>query len=96
MLDDGIRGTTINRKKAVLSSVFKFALSRGYIDTNVVRDVVVENDTKQRDRVLSADERHRLLDACRKSHWDKLYLLVLMAMTTGARKVELLNWDNCA
>jgi integrase len=91
MLDNGIRGTTINRKKAVLSSIFKFAQSRGYIDTNIIRDVIVENDTKQRDRVLSADERQRLLKACRESHWDRLYLLVLMAMTTGARKGELLK-----
>jgi integrase len=95
MIDEGIRGTTINRKKAVLSSVFKFALSRGYIDSNIVRDVVVENDTKQRDRVLSADERQRLLKACQESHWDKLYLLVLMAMTTGARKGELLKLRWC-
>jgi integrase len=95
MIDDGIRGTTINRKKAVLSSVFKFAVSRGYIDTNVVRDVIVENDTRQRDRVLSADERQRLLIACQGSHWDKLYLLVLMAMTTGARKGELLRLRWC-
>lgn len=85
MIDEGIRGTTINRKKAVLSSIFKFALSRGYIDANIVRDVIVENDTKQRDRVLSADERPKLLKTCQESHWDKLYLLVLMAMTTGAR-----------
>jgi integrase len=91
MIDEGIRGTTINRKKAVLSSVFKFALSRGYIDANVIRDVVVENDSRQRDRVLSNDERQRLLKACRSSHWDKLYLLVLMAMATGARKGELLK-----
>ena len=95
MIDEGIRGTTINRKKAVLSSVFKFALSRGYIDSNIVRDVLVENDTKQRDRVLSADERQRLLKACQESHWDKLYLLVLMAMTTGARKGELLTLRWC-
>ena len=95
MIDDGIRGTTINRKKAVLSSVFKFALSRGYIDANIIRDVVVENDTKQRDRVLSADERQRLLKACQESHWDKLYLLVLMAMSTGARKGELLKLRWC-
>ena len=91
MLDNGIRGTTINRKKAVLSSIFKFAQSRGYIDTNIIRDVIVENDTKQRDRVLSGDERQRLLKACRESHWDRLYLLILMAMTTGARKGELLK-----
>ena len=95
MVDEGIRGTTINRKKAVLSSVFKFALSRGYIDANLIRDVIVENDTRQRDRVLSDDERQRLLKACQESHWDKLYLLVLMAMATGARKGELLKLRWC-
>jgi integrase len=95
MIDQGIRGTTINRKKAVLSSVFKFALSCGYIDTNIIHDVIVENDTKQRDRVLSDDERQSLLKACQESHWDKLYLLVLMAMTTGARKGELLKLRWC-
>ena len=95
MIDDGERATTINRKKAVLSSVYKFALSRGYVDTNIVRNVVVDDDTKRRDRVLSEDERPRLLKACQESHWDKLHLLVLMAMTTGARKGELLSLRWC-
>jgi hypothetical protein len=53
MMDEGQRPTTINRKKAVLSSVYKFALSRGYVDANIVRNVVIDDDTKQRDRVLS-------------------------------------------
>jgi integrase len=94
MVDEGQRATTINRKKAVLSSVYKFALSRGYVDANIVRDVIIDDDTKRRDRVLSDDERQRLIKACQKSHWDKLYLIVLMAMTTGARKGELqgLRW----
>ncbi|CAA9892006.1 conserved hypothetical protein [Candidatus Methylobacter favarea] len=91
MTDEGQRATTINRKKAVLSSVFKFALSRGYVDVNIVRNVVIDDDTKRRDRVLNDDERQRLIKACQESHWDKLYLLVLMAMTTGARKGELMN-----
>ena len=95
MIDEGQRATTINRKKAVLSSVFKFALSRGYVDSNIVRNVVVDDDTKRRDRVLSDDERKRLLKACQESHWDKLYLLVLMAMTTGARKGELMKLRWC-
>ncbi len=96
MLNEGQRPTTINRKKAVLSSVFKYALSRGYIDENVVRNVVIDNDSKHRDRVLGNDERARLLTACQSSQWDKLYLLVLMALTTGARKSELLGlrWNN--
>ena len=91
MTDEGQRATTINRKKAVLSSVYKFALSRGYIDANIVRNVVIDDDTKRRDRVLSDVERKRLIKACQESHWDKLYLLVLMAMTTGARRGELMN-----
>lgn len=95
MIDEGQRTTTINRNKAVLSSVYKFALSRGYVDANIVRNVVVDDDTKRRDRVLSDDERQRLLKACKESHWNKLYLLVLMAMTTGARKGELMNLRWC-
>ncbi|MEQ1528756.1 MAG: hypothetical protein ABL925_05515 [Methylococcales bacterium] len=43
MVDSGERTSTINRKKAVLSSVYKFALSRGYIDENIVRSVVVDD-----------------------------------------------------
>jgi len=95
MVDEGQRATTINRKKAVLSSVYKFALSRGYVDTNIVTSVVLDDDTKRRDRVLGDDERQRLLKACKESHWNKLYLLVLMGMTTGARKGELLKLRWC-
>ena len=95
MIDEGQRTSTINRKKAVLSSVYKFAMSRGYVDTNIVRNVVVDDDSKCRDRVLSEDERLRLIKACKESHWEKLYLIVLMAMTTGARKGELMNLRWC-
>jgi integrase len=96
MFADGQRATTINRKKAVLSSIFKYALSQGHIDENVIRNIVIDNDSKQRDRVLSNDERGALLAACKQSQWDKLHLLVLMAMTTGARKGELLGlrWND--
>ncbi len=95
MIDEGQRPTTINRKKAVLSSVYKFALSRGYVDANIVRNVVIDDDTKRRDRVLSDDERKSLIKACKESNWDKLYLLVLMALTTGARKGELMSLRWC-
>lgn len=95
MADEGRRATTINRTKAVLSSVYKFALSRGYVDANIVRNVVIDDDTKRRDRVLTDDERQRLIKACQESHWNKIHLLVLMAMTTGARKGELMNLRWC-
>ena len=42
-------------------------------------------------RVLSADERTRLLTACAQSVNPSLYPLVLLALTTGARRGELLS-----
>tara|TARA_R110002111_G_C5941554_1_gene367728 strand:- start:32 stop:1039 length:1008 start_codon:yes stop_codon:yes gene_type:complete len=96
MIDSGQRLVTISRKKAVLSSIFKYALSRAYIDRNIVRDAVVGNDSKKRTRVLSSEERRRLLEACQHSSWDKLYLVVLIGLFTGARKSELmkLRWQD--
>lgn len=45
---------------------------------------------------MSDEERQRFLYACRQSHWNKLTLLVLMGMTTGARLGELLilRWSD--
>ena len=42
-------------------------------------------DAPHRVRYLTDDERSQLLKACRASSWPKLYVLVLMALTTGAR-----------
>lgn len=89
------RATTVCRKKAVLSSIFKYALSQGYIDDNFIGNVKVENDAKTRDRILTDLERNAFLDACQQSHWNKLKLLVLMAITSGARKSELLQLRWC-
>jgi len=48
----------------------------------------VVNNTRV--RYLDQAERERLLAACRVAAWSRLYLLVLMAITTGARRGELL------
>jgi integrase len=45
----------------------------------------------QLERFLDDRERKALMSACKKSTWDKLYLVVLMAITTGMRKSELIN-----
>lgn len=42
-------------------------------------------------RFLTDDERPRLLAACRESHNRHLYALVMLALSTGARKMELLS-----
>ncbi|MDC0447147.1 site-specific integrase, partial [Gammaproteobacteria bacterium] len=45
---------------------------------------------------MSNSEKDRLLNECQNSSWNKLYLIVLMAITTGARKGELerLKWSD--
>lgn len=85
---------TINRKRAVLSAVFSWAMRkrlmpRGY--RNVCRDLQAEKVNNARTRFLTDPERERLLRVSRISSWNRLYLLVLMAITTGARKGELLT-----
>ena len=48
-------------------------------------------ENNERTRFLSDDERERLLLACRAARWPRLYGLVLMFLTTGARKGELMG-----
>jgi integrase len=89
-------GASSNRMKAALSSIYRFAEHQGLAVHNPVRSVVGETESRHRIRYLSDEERHRLLSACRNSRWNRLYLLVLMAMQTGARKGELqaLCWED--
>jgi integrase len=55
----------------------------------------VKANPKQR-RVLLEEEEIRLLNACRQSQSSYLYCIVLLGLTTGARKSEILNltWDS--
>ena len=92
-----LTGSTINRYKSKLSAVFIHFIQHpdfkraGF--TNSVRKESVSRfrENPAKDRFLSREEQDALLGACRVSHWDKCYLLVLMALTTGARKGELLS-----
>jgi len=49
------------------------------------------SSSRKMETFLTLEQQKLLLIACRKNHWDRLYLLVLMALTTGARKGELLG-----
>lgn len=91
LIEEGDRPVTILRNLATLSSIFKFALGKEYVDKNFIRAIEIDNDAKKRERVLNDEERTKLLAACRESSWDKLYLLVILAMTTGARRGELMK-----
>lgn len=85
---------TVNRYAASLAAVLTWAVKRriapkGYV--HPCRSIERRPEHNEKTRFLSDDERQRLLQACQASTWPRLYLLVLMALTTGARKGELLG-----
>jgi integrase len=65
------------------------------IDRNPVADISKKREGPGRTRFLSEDERNALLRACEQSDWPQLHTLVVLAITTGARRGELisLRWD---
>ena len=90
-----LSNATINRYKAAASVVFNYACREFDLPDNPVRHIRSLSEPRGRIRFLSDDERSRLFKAVRQSSWDKLYLLVLLAITTGARNGELvsLRWN---
>jgi len=93
---DGYAPATLNRFKAAISAVFTYLSDEYEINTNPARQVKQQKEDNARCRYLSDDERIVLLEVVRKSYWDKLYLLVLLAITTGARRGDLikLKWTD--
>lgn len=92
-----LSGPTLNRYTVALSAVFTWAIRQRIAPRNFVnpvRAVPAYPESEGRVRFLSDDERERLLAACRASKWDRLWLLVMLAITTGARRGELvgLRW----
>lgn len=85
---------TINRYAATIAAVLTWSIKRriapkGYVHPS--RAIERRPEHNEKTRFLSDDERQRLLQACKASSWPRLYALVLMALTTGARKGELLG-----
>jgi len=87
-------GATLNRYLAALSTALQWAIRRRLTPKgwhNPARDVRRAQESAGRVRFLSKDECHRLLSVARISAWSKLFLLILMAVVTGARRGELLG-----
>jgi integrase len=84
---------TINRYHTALSSAFQNGIQSGWygLTVNPCRGIRKHPEKHQFDRFLSEEERKALLQSCRESRSKLLYPLVLLALTTGARKGELLG-----
>lgn len=88
-----LTGSTINRYTSAIAAVLTFAIRRRIAPKGFdhpVKRVERQAETPEKTRFLSDDERVRLLEACKASAWPRLYLLVMVALTTGARRGELL------
>lgn len=89
-------GPTINRYLAVLSHCAAIASREWeWLPDNPVLKISKYKESKARVRFLSDDEQDRLLAACEESRNDFLYTIVLLALSTGMRRSEVMNltWD---
>ena len=97
-----VRGTqrspaTVNRYLAALSHAFTIAVKEwGWLEDTPMRKVRKPTESRGRVRFLSDDERPRLLKVCKESSNAFLYPVVVLALSTGMRKEEImgLSWDD--
>jgi len=90
-LPDRLSNASINKFRGAVSAVLSYACREYNLPYNPARYTQPMAEPRGRVRFLSAKEKSDLFKVCKGSSWHKLYLLVLMAVTTGARKGELLN-----
>ena len=88
---------TVVRYMAALSHTFTIAVNEWeWLQENPSKKVKKPTEPDGRVRFLEDDERHNLLIACKESSSPWLYLCVILAMSTGMRKGELmgLKWGD--
>ena len=83
---------TVNRYLAFLSHAFSVAITEWeWLSANPLQRVKRFPEPRGRVRFLSDVERQRLLEACAASAQPLLVPVVVLALSTGARKMELLG-----
>src|SRR5438105_6937730 len=87
---------TVRQYLATLSGALSWAVEDGWLCENPMRKVRRPAGPLWRVRFLSADERQRLLCACQQSANAYLYVIVVIALSTGCRRNELcrLRWQD--
>lgn len=92
-LDAGYAPKTIKKIHETLSSALKEAVVRGLLTRNVCEYVTLPKQKRRKPYVLTVDQGKRLVTAARGC---RLWFLILLALTTGARVGELLalHWSD--
>jgi len=82
---------TVNRYMAALSGLFSWALRSDYLDVHPTKGIASLAESSARLRCLTDDEREALIVACREVGGLRLQTLVVLGLSTGARRGELLR-----
>lgn len=83
---------TVNRYLAALSHALNTAVNEWeWIESNPALKIKRQPESQGRVRYLDDDERIRLLSACKQSSNPQLYAIVVLALSTGMRKGEILS-----
>ncbi len=91
-----ISPSTVRKYLSDLGTVFKYAVTKRFIRETPMRQVHGKPEANdERVRILTDDERVKLLAACDISQTPELPITVRLALNTGLRKSELFNltWE---
>ena len=83
--------STVNYDHAILKHCLSLAVRRGFVSTNVAKQVTLPTPDNERDRVLTPEEWERLYTAAA----DHLQPILVVAFQLGMRQREILDlsWD---
>lgn len=92
-----VQPATVNRYMAALSHVFTVAVREwGWMDDSPIRKIGKLKEPRGRTRFLTESECTSLLNETRQMEDKALYTVIVLALSTGARKGEILGlrWDD--
>lgn len=87
---------TVNRMRSRLAAIYRHARNEwGLTLESPTKSVPKRKENNARKVFLTEDQAAKLLAAAKDSDWQKLYLLVVMGISTGARRgtLEALRWS---
>jgi integrase len=81
----------VNRELEILRRLLNWTVQRGVIDKNPMTGFSMLKESNSRDRILSKEEIKRLITTLDNPKFKHIRLIVMIAVTTGMRRAEILN-----